>query len=310
MPVSLPAGVGLTALAPGVTGAGSYNGLGWGPGTDYHIGALTPVGGTSVALLGGTGLTGLNDMPALSTSDALRGQDHGAWGGIDLLQPRTLHLELQIIAADNASMYSDIALAEIAFQPRMTGDLPLLLFDNQRLINCRVRRRSVPYDTGNKPRVGGLIVELVARDPRVYDATQATLTLVPGAGGGGAVWPWVWPVSWGGPSSGGTAIATNLGNFPTRPLITIQGACSNPFVSNGTTGQTLAFQIALANSDVLMVDLDARTVQLNGTASRRSTLVAGSSWWELAPGNSSVTFGASSVATGCSASITFRSAWA
>lgn len=299
----------MTAIAD-LLGTCAYNGLTLGSGTDFHIGSLTASsGGSSVALLGSTGLTGVNDLPAIASSDVPRAQDVGVWQGIDLIGGRSVHLEIQIIAADNPTMYSDVSLLEAAFQPQQTGELPLLLFSSQRQIKCRVRNRSVPYDTGYTPRIGGMTVELFASDPRIYDANLTTLTLVPSSGTVGASWNWAWNLSWGGASTSGTGTATNNGNYPTRPVIAIAGPCTNPYIQNVTTGALLSFSIRLGSSDVLTIDTDAHSVVLNGSASRYSALVPGSIWFQLAPGSTSLKFGAAAFSGSCQATVTFNSAW-
>ena len=42
--------------------------------------------------------------------------------------------------------------------------------------------------------------------------------------------------------------------------------------------------ITLASTDSLVIDMGARTVILNGVASRYNTIVTGSSWWTIPPG--------------------------
>lgn len=299
----------MTAIATALQGC-AYNGLSMGIGTDFHIGSLSASSsGSSIALLGATGLSGLDDLPSIRSSDAPRAQDIGVWQGQDFLDARTVHLEVQVIAADNATMYADIGLLEQAFQPQQTGEIPLYLFNNQRQINCRVRSRSIPYDTGNSPRIGGMTVELLASDPRIYDATLQSLVLIPSSGTVGASWNWSWNLSWGGASTSGTGTAVNSGNYPTRPIITITGPCTNPYLQNVTTGALLSFQIALGVSDTLVIDLDARSIVLNGSTSKRSALVSGSTWWQLAPGSTGLKFGASSFSGSCQATVAFRNAW-
>lgn len=288
--------------------SGSYNGLAFGPGTDFHLGSVTAASSTaSIALE--TGISGLDDLPPIRSSDAPRGQDIGSWRGLDFVDARTIHLEFEIIAADNPTLYSDIALLEAAFTPQQSGELPLLLFNSTRQINCRVRSRSVPYDTGQLPRIGGMIVELLASDPRIYDANLTTLVLIPSSGTVGASWNWAWNLSWGGASTSGTGTAVNAGNYGTRPVIAILGPCTNPYIQNVTTGALLSFSISLGASDTLTIDTDAHSILLNGSASRYAALISGSQWFELAPGTTGLKFGAGSFSGGSQATVTFRNAW-
>lgn len=286
----------MTVTAPAIAavlGSGSYNGLSWGPGTDFHI----------------SDVKGLDDLPAVRTSDAPRAADHGVWRGIDVLDRRVVQLDFAIIAKDNPTLFADVAQAEAAFQPQLSTELPLLLFGSTRLVYCRCRRRDIPYDASIKRRTGTMTVELHAADPRVYDANQTTLLISPPIGATGAAWPWTFPLSWGGAATTGSASVTNTGNFETRPVITIKGPCTNPTISNQSLMATLTFNITLAGVDQLVIDTDARSVVLNGTASRRATLVTGSTWWTLPPGTSTLAFGAQSTSSGCMATVTYRNAW-
>ena len=81
-------------------------------------------------------------------------------------------------------------------------------------------------------------------------------------------------------SGGDTVTVTNDGNVPTPAVFTIDGPVSNPTIENTTLGKELSFDIVLGASDQLVVDTAARTVVLNGTASRYNTLTPDSEWFE------------------------------
>jgi hypothetical protein len=121
----------------------------------------------------------------------------------------------------------------------------------------------------------------------------------------GATWSWTWGTG----GSAGAVTVTNLGNFPTRPIVAIAGPVDNPQLQNGSTGEFVQFALSLTASDVLTVDFDAHSVLLNGTASRRNTLTSTSKWWELAPGTTQVLYSANTTQVGSVATMTFRSAW-
>jgi tail protein len=257
----------------GAIGTGSFNGLLFGPGYKVHVG----------------GLQGFEDLPALLTYDVQRSDDDGAYPGTDRLGPRTLVLDFQLIG-DSPADYDTLVEAVKAATVRQTAELPLYLFNSAYLVKVRPRRRSIAYDAGHRMRVGTASVEFLATDPRYYGATLHTLTTGLGVASNGLVFPATFPVSFGSGSSSGSVTATNSGTYPSKPVLTIAGPVVNPIVDNQTSGQTLSFSLTLASGDSLVIDTDKRSILLNGTASRRSSLLSGSQFFELAPGSSTIRF--------------------
>lgn len=273
-------------------GSGSYNGMSWGPGTKVHIADIKGLG-----------------LPGIRASDSLKAFQHGHFRGVDLSAGRVLDIAYQLIGDDNPDFYNLCGALEIAVVPQQTNELPMLLFNSTRLINCRPRKRDPSYDSGFLPRQGKYDTQFVASDPRIYDANLTTLVIPLSVASGGAAWPWTWPVAWGSAGTSGVVNAVNSGSVATRPVAVITGPVDNPQLQNASTGQYVQFSISLGVSDTLTVDFDAHSVLLNGTASRRSTLTPGSQWWELAPGTTQILYSANTVLTGSIATITFRSAW-
>jgi hypothetical protein len=278
---------------PGLIGAGSFNGLTWGLGTKYHI----------------SGVSGLDDLPPLRTFDVSRPGDQGEFRGQDLLAARLISLDITMLG-DNSADYYTLAEALRAAFALQTAELPLLFFSNSRLIYCRCRRRSVPYDAGNAQRTGTATVELLASDPRIYDATLANLSTGMAQSGGGMTFPATFNLSFGATGAGGLVQVTNTGTFAVRPVLTVTGPVDTPILENLSAGKRLRFNLTLGATDTLIVDLDARTVLLNGTASRRSALSADSQWWELPPGTTTLRFNsAGAFQAAASLAFPFRSAW-
>ena len=290
MPIALgtPTYVGLSAN----TGTGSYNGLQWGPGTHFHISAIN-----------------LDDLPSMRSNDSPRPLDPGTFSGFDFPDGRTFNLDVTIISDDNATYHTDLAALQRAFVPLQSSTLPMLLFNSQRLINCRVRQRAVPYDATYQQRVVVASFQMFAPDPRVYDAALQTLSCGLANAGSGFAFPIVWPISFGTGPIGGSFQVTNLGNFGSRPVFTITGPVTNPNIQNASSGQELAFNIDLADGDSLVIDTDARSIVLNGTAGRRNALTASSQWFELAPGISTIEFQAFSSSASPTLQMTASSAW-
>jgi hypothetical protein len=152
-------------------------------------------------------------------------------------------------------------------------------------------------------------IQVKAPDPRRYDDTETVITLSPPTGAqGGFTAPFTTPiVSTLTGVSTSRVTATNTGTIATRPVVTLRGPLVDPQVANVSTGRSLSLGITLATDDVLVLDFDRRTVLLNGSASRSSTLTATAAWWELPPGGSDIAMTAGGGSgTG---EVRFRSAW-
>ncbi len=127
-------------------------------------------------------------------------------------------------------------------------------------------------------------------DPRLYTApTNSTSCGLPSPTGGFG-FNVSFNLSFGGSSSPNSVSVANTGNFEMRPLVSIAGPCVTPSIANGsiTGNPTLQFGVTLNAGDTLVVDLDAHTATLNGTASRLNTLQPGFTWWNLPANTTSV----------------------
>ena len=71
----------------------------------------------------------------------------------------------------------------------------------------------------------------------------------------------------------------------------------------------MSFSLTLVGGDSLVIDTDKRSIILNGTASRRSSLLSGSQFFELAPGSSTIRFRNNGAFDAGTLSIAFRDAY-
>lgn len=126
-------------------------------------------------------------------------------------------------------------------------------------------------------------LELLLRDPRRYLQAQSTL-----AGGG---------------------IAANAGNYKTWPTLTItmSGAGSATYtITNSTTGEGLVLNLTgLVNADVVVVDMEARSIKKNGVDT--PALWADGDFFDLEPGNNTILYANT---TNAASSLAWRSAFA
>lgn len=270
------------------------NGLLLGEGTPYGV----------------VNLDGIDDLPEIRSFDDPRAGDHGSYRGNDLAGSRVITVTLDIVAtagttfdaAVNALQAATVLQAvETAFAFQRPGKV------KQQAL-ARPRRRSLPNDLAFQLGFGTAVLQLAASDPRLYAQALSTgVTGLPSAAGG-LTFPATFPLTFGAVSSANTILAVNAGNFGARPVLVMTGPVDTPTVLHTTSGRYLTFAISLAAGDTLTVDLDAKSVLLNGTASRRSALSADSSWWELAPGNNTVQYNAAAT-TASTLTMTWRSAW-
>lgn len=229
-------------------------------------------------------IVGLNDMPPVRAADEVRAGDHGAFQGIDYLDARTVRLGFYVESAlDTQADYDALCDQVAAAFAVQASELPLTytLGDTSqvRVINCRPRRLLIPRELSYYGKYGIAVVELVATDPRKYSQATTTLTTGLATVSGGMTFPATFPLSFGAAGGGGTVTATNAGNFQTPLAFTITGPVVNPIIDNQTTGQSLLFNITLASTDTLVISgagTSACAIVLNGTASRRNALAAGS----------------------------------
>lgn len=152
------------------------------------------------------------------------------------------------------------------------------------------------YDIDTSRRIGMTPVQLtvLCGDPYIYDYPASVgVVQVPTVITVGVGFNLSFNVSFGGsvPTAGATVI--NNGTHTSYPIITIAGACVNPTLADAF-GITMSFNITMASTDSLVINCKNRSVVLNGTVSRRSTL-AGLKWFSVPAGMSdTILFGASS----------------
>lgn len=92
------------------------------------------------------------------------------------------------------------------------------------------------------------------------------------------------------PAVGETGTITNTGNVDAYPVVTIVGSCANPSIANDTTGETIAVNVALGNTDTLVIDCRPATrgCYLNGVLT--FGIKQGLGWIHCPPGDNVLTF--------------------
>ncbi|MFJ2676404.1 hypothetical protein [Streptomyces sp. NPDC087525] len=236
-----------------------------------------------------------------------READHGAWATPGYLGERPVTLAGVIVAPDRTAL--DDAM-ERAREAASLEDTLLVVRESvpkQALVR-RSGRPIIQYLTDTNASYSLL---MTAGDPRRYETGQQSgSTGLPDVTGG-LTSPITPPVTITATTVAGQIVATNLGTIATRPVLRIDGPVTNPTVfaqySDGTV-RRLAYSEAIASGEYLTIDVDAKQVILNGTASRRRFL---SAQWPDIPPKQTVTFQFAATGYNSSALLTatWRSAW-
>lgn len=269
---------------------------------DLTMGAGQPWRLTSVSGLG---------IPDLRTSDSPRPIDHGEFPGLDLLEGRTIRLELRVHAASPTELRTRLDELKQAWAPadadatERSVPLTIRVVERENIAYGRPRRMSLETDDTLFD-LARALVEYRATDPRLYAAAESTVSVSPPVASAGRTYDLTFDRAYGAGTSG-IVTATNAGNFGTRPVWEIDGPLTNIDLENVTANKTVSIGIDLLSGETLTVDFQERTVLL-GTASRYNLVTSGASdWWELAPGDNDLRLGADSGSG--SATVTWRSAW-
>lgn len=239
-----------------------------------------------------TSVDGLEALPDLRVQDSDRGYQDGMISGRDFFGGRTITVTMQILGNSSGTAQYNHNLLQAALQPQQTGTTPLQFqlspAGGLQFVNARVRKGMTTIDPDY---TYGLIksqYHFYCPDPRYYDNTTQTATMSYTAPLG-RTYPRVYPLTYGGGSQTQTVNISNAGSTTTYPTITIYGPVTNPVIGNLTTGQALSFNYAMAQSDVITIDLQYRTILLNGNPAR-NLLLGSSQWFGVAPGTSQFYF--------------------
>jgi phage-related protein len=149
---------------------------------------------------------------------------------------------------------------------------------------------------------GNFQIELVSEESFLQGGTENSATVPVFEAGGFAV-PMEIPLDI---SAGGTGetVVNNAGTGNSSPVVKIVGPITNPSITNVTTGESLQVTYTLTSgSDYIEIDMDNKTVYLNGTTNLFSS--KSGSFWDLASGNNTLKLTASSYGDGAQATVTW-----
>jgi len=274
-----------------------YGGLAFGGDSDYAI----------------ANISGLMDLPAVTSGDSLRLLRHGTHAGTDFLASRTLTIAIEVYGSTDAALATNMQNLLAAFVPG--GDEQALAMQIPGVANgakvqvwCRPRRRNAPVNREWYYRIPVVTLEMVATDPRLYAVAEGGQSILLPSASGGMTFNETPNITFGTVGVGGEQSLTNAGTFSTSPVFKINGPVDDPRLINVSTDETWHWEGNVPSGSYLTVDMENRTVMLNGTASRYSGLTSSSTFWVLAPGVTSVQYRAAAY-TASTAVASWRSAW-
>ncbi|MDT0346755.1 phage distal tail protein [Streptomyces litchfieldiae] len=250
-----------------------------------------------------TTLTGWEALPGLDSGTVLRSGAHGAHPGALLAQTRIVGLEDIVIRAEPG--HAGEAVRQMRAHLAVTTDeQPLLVRLDRRgplLAWVRPVRLDIPITPPFAVGIAtGGAIEFEASDPRRYTpAEQTTATGLPEPCLDWHLIPGTTELR-GTPASTGYTTATNAGDAPTHPVITLRGPVDTPSLTHTGTGAVLEYRLTLDPGECLVIDTYAGTVTTGDgtnaldTASPRSHPEHA---FTLAPGENVLAFRANPEAT-------------
>lgn len=237
-----------------------------------------------------------------------RAWNHGSWSGAEWTEEVVIPMRMYVMTTDPASYVAAQQDLAAAFAPSNT-DLELrwavagteyLMYGRPRMVNPEARRLD-----------GGSYVSaaFVALDPRVYSGSTHSQQLMLPVTTGGLTFPVTFPITFPATVISGRATITNAGKAPTGLQLRIDGPVTEPRVSllAGGVTSTLRLWLTLTSGQWLDIDTMARTVYINGTASRRGN--ASGDWPTLPSGMAELAFDASVYNPSAQLTATWRDSW-
>lgn len=174
---------------------------------------------------------------------------------------------------------------------RQTGTIKLVKFitydDLELQFEAEVTKMVNPYTH----MIHTFLIEMIAPDWRFYSQTEKNFDIpISIVNGGGAI-PMSIPFALTESvvtDVTKTKIVTNEGSEVTDPIFTIHGAGTDILVRNNTSDKEFTIDLALNDTDELVIDVKNRTVVLNGITNAYQYITG--DFWSLVPGENEIRF--------------------
>ena len=252
-------------------------------GVTYTLSGADTTTGLTFHYLGDQGF-GLAPLRRITTRGPLQNGDND----IDFrLEPRVLQVPLLVKnESATAPRYQHYQIREKIldiFRPQTSGVLRVMVEYTTggiadvitRNINVKVLG-GLSFDVDPNSWNVRTVVQLRADDPTWYSGSGLTGTTL-------------LTTTYFDTNIGGTQTFALAGNWPTFPIIRVNGPITNPTITNNTTGKSIAITATISAGAYYDIDLSygKKTVVDNGGVNRISTVSSSSdlATWALAPGN-------------------------
>lgn len=282
---------------------------------DYQaqLGTLLLGAGTAYEINAEDGLSGWDDLPGMDTADVQRPSAAGSWPGSLYPQSRIITLQMSV-HDDGPGHAANLAALRAAANATLAAETPFAVRLGGQLLYCGVRQLQRSLPTGDNyagRRTPKAMLQLEATDPRRYTAALSSAVTAPPAALGGITWPVTWPLTWPTGTAGGTVYVTNAGDYNTPPVITVRGPLTTPAVYRQDTGAVLELNTTLGAGDVVVIDVLADTLTLNGVAAKTllSDRSAAVPTFLMPSGSTALALRAAVTSPSASMTVTWRSAY-
>lgn len=256
------------------------------------------------------GLTGLAG-PRQAIRD--RPQAHGAINDSRWQSGQTMVLEG--ILKDSSSALLEAEWDAIAGAAYDTLTAPTLLKwetetgrQLQRL--AKLNGDFLPALDASKPNIWNYQLQLLAEDPRAYSQTLTTaIGSALSSSGGGMIFPELIPVLFS-PTTAGAVAVNNIGTRPTPPTFRVYGQVDDAQIVLSGTNYRISLIGSIPAGSYLDIDVQARTLKMNGITPYQSLLdSANTTWFDLPRGTSTIQMVAGSFDAVARCDVIYRSAY-
>lgn len=179
---------------------------------------------------------------------------------------------------------------QLATVLRQTGTMKLIQFTTYDDLQLQCEAEVVKYTNPYNHKVHTLLLELVAPDYRFYSQELFSFDLDRTSIEAGATIPATIPWSIGLSTSTGSlgTIITSDGNEPTDPVFSIYGPGTDFTVTNETSDKSFVLTTTLSAGDVVVVDVNARTIIKNDTENLYTSFSG--DFFTIEPGENEISF--------------------
>lgn len=278
-------------------------GVGWSLGGFDLTG--TDAAGTEWAVTSDT--EGWDDPAGTASGVVPKDYDDGGWLEPTFMEPPSLVLKGRIVTSGREATVQAIGELKAAIPARHLE--PLVYLEAGQLRHRMVKQEGKPSIKRPAEHLVDYAIQLVATDHRALSGDGATgptytaTTALPATSGGLQAGALQAPMKVGASTVSGSVTITNRGNAepPVKVLIT---DAVNPSII-GSDGQRQTFNLTVDAGQVLEVNLDRRTVKLNGV-NRRNTMTGE---WISPSAGTTLKFNATTYSTAARMTVQWSDAW-